>query len=87
MIYFKVFQFNRKDRATLLNSLSQEKHRDIVENLELIDETLIEKEDATKFKRRLPVQSNDEHIEFKRLRAQSEYDVLRIEPRLCTLLK
>jgi hypothetical protein len=86
MIYFRCFEFSKNDRSTLLKSLPQDKHRQIVQNMEYIDESLVDK-GSNKFKRRIKEQSKEDHIEYQRLRAQSEYDVLRMEPVLCTLLK
>lgn len=46
----------------MLKSLSEEKHRTMVQNLEYIDERLVTK--GKKFKRRNKEQSKDEFIEY-----------------------
>ena len=52
MIYFAVFDLNRKDKETLLKSIDNEKHRFILENIEYLDPDLVS-DGSKKFKRRL----------------------------------
>jgi len=51
IIYMACFEMSSKDKSTMLKSLSEEKHRTIVQNLEFLDEKLVDK-GSSKFKRR-----------------------------------
>jgi hypothetical protein len=51
IIYMACFEMSTKDKSTMLKSLSEEKHRTIVQNLEFLDEKLVDK-GSSKFKRR-----------------------------------
>lgn len=68
IVYFSSFEMSAKDKSTMLKSLSEEKHRYIVQNLEIIDERLVD-DGKNKFKRRYKEQSKDKFIDFQRLRA------------------
>jgi hypothetical protein len=55
IIYFSCFELPTKDKSTMLKSLTDEKHRTIIRNLEYVDDNFCDKGDC-KFKRR-----NKEH--------------------------
>mmetsp|Transcript_3092 Transcript_3092/g.5205 ORF Transcript_3092/g.5205 Transcript_3092/m.5205 type:complete len:149 (+) Transcript_3092:881-1327(+) len=86
IVYFCHFELTSNDKATMLKSLNQESHRKIAQNLEYLDEKLVSSS-SNKFKRRFKEQPSDSFIEFQRLRAQSEFDILRSETKICWLLK
>lgn len=86
IIYIACFQLSAKDKATMLKSLSEEKNRQIIQNLEYLDEGLVDR-DSAKFKRRGAEMSNNDFIEYQRQRAASEFEILRSEPLICKLLK
>ena len=86
IVYFASFELSSKDKSTMLKSLSEEKHRTAVQNLEYIDERLVST-DKSKFKRRFKEQSKDVFIEYQRQRAQSEFEILRNDPKICKILK
>lgn len=70
----------------MLKSLSEEKHRTIVRNLEYLDENMVDKNES-KFKRSKKEMTKDDFIEYQRQRALNEFEILRTEPRICTLIK
>lgn len=51
IVYFSQFELAQKDKATMLKSLSQDKHRKIAQNIEYVDDRLAN-EGKNKFKRR-----------------------------------
>merc|ERR1712166_1433688 len=75
-----------KDKSTMLKSLSEEKHRTIVQNLEFLDEKLVDK-GSSKFKRRYADMSNDDFVKYQRDRSQSDFEILRSKPKICTLIE
>ena len=70
----------------MLKSLSEEHHRTIVKNLEYIDDKLVDT-GANKFRRRFKEQSKEKFIDYQRLRAQNEFEILRNEPKICRLIR
>lgn len=85
IIYFSCFDLNRKDKDTLLKSVDNESHRLVLENIEYLDPELIS--DAKKFRRRREELSTEGFNEFNRRLSSSEYEILRTEPRICSLIK
>jgi Sec1 family len=85
MIYFACFDLNRKDKDTLLKSVDNESHRFVLENIEYLDPELLS--DGKKFRRRREEMSTESFNEFNRKLSSSDYEILRTEPRICTLIK
>ena len=85
MIYFACFDLNRKDKDTLLKSVDNESHRSILENIEYLDSDLVS--DKKKFKRRREEMSTEHFNEYARKLSSSEYEILRTEPKICSLIK
>ena len=69
----------------MLNSLSKEKYRTIAKNFEYLDENFVD--DGNKFRRINKEQKMEEFIEYQRMRAKNEYEILRSEPVVCELIK
>ena len=84
--YFACFELSSKDKATMLKSLSDEKHRTIVKNLEYLAEYLI-CDSQGKFKRRTKEHTKEQDTEYRRAESASKFNILRSEPLVCTLLK
>lgn len=86
IVYFACFELSSKDKATMLKSLPEEKHRTIVKNLEYLADYLVS-EPKSQFRRRAPQHSKEQDTEYRRAEAASEFNILRSEPLICTLLK
>ena len=65
IVYFACYELSAKDKATMLKSLPEEKHRTIVKNLEYLDESLV-CSDSTKFKRRFKSHSKEMDTDYRR---------------------
>ena len=76
IIYFSNFELPPKDKATMLKSLSEERYRTIVKNLEYIDEKLVDN-GGNKFRRRFKEYTQDQYIEYQREKSSSEFEILR----------
>jgi hypothetical protein len=59
MIYFICYELNKKDKETLLKSVPNEAHRQMLENLDLIDPS-----DGKKLKRRRDEMTTDQFNEY-----------------------
>ena len=85
MIYFVCYDLNRKDKDTLLKSVESDSYRSVLENIEYLDSEMVA--DAKKFKRRREEMSSDQFSEYTRKLSASEYEILRTEPKVCSLIK
>lgn len=85
MIYFVCYDLNRKDKDTLLKSVESDSYRSVLENIEYLDSEIVA--DAKKFKRRREEMSSDQFSDYTRKLSASEYEILRTEPKVCSLIK
>ena len=84
MIYFACFDLNQKDKDTLLKSIDNETHRLVLQNMEFLDHEMTE---SKKFKRRKEEMTTDEFNDYARKLSQSNYEIIRTEPKICKLIK
>lgn len=84
MIYFCCYDLNKKDKDTLLKSIDNDTHRHIILNMEYLDENMSDKK---LLKRRLEEITNEQYNDYARKLSQSNYEILRTEPKLCKLIK
>lgn len=86
IIYIVCFELSSKDKSTMLKSLNDEKHRQIVQNLEYLDENLVDRS-KSKFRRRNKEMSKEDFIEYQRKKALNEFEIIRSEPKIVKYLK
>lgn len=84
MVYFACFDLSIKDKDTMLKSIPNETHRLILKNMEFIDADMAE---SKKFGRREEEMTTEEFNEYSRKYSQSDYDILRNEPKICKIIK
>jgi hypothetical protein len=85
MLYFSCYDLNKKDKDTLLKSVENQSYRQVLANMEYLDPEM--STESKKFRRRREDMSSEQFSEFSRKLAASEYEILRTEPLICTLIK
>ena len=85
MIYFICYDLNKKDKDTLLKSVPNENHRQILQNLEYLDAEATT--EGKKFRRRRADMTQEQMLEYQRRSSQSDYENIRSEPLICELIK
>jgi hypothetical protein len=73
---------NKKDKETLLKSVPNEGHRQILMNLEYLDE-----QKGNKFRRRREEMTSEGFKEYEKRLESSEYDILRTEPPIVEVIR
>lgn len=85
-MYFVCYELNKKDKDTLLKSVENEAYRSVLSNLEYLDSDMVS-EHSKKFRRRRDDMSSEQFSDFTRRLSSSEYEILRTDPLICTLIK
>lgn len=84
MIYFTVFELSEKDKDTMLKSCGKESYKEIIHNMEYLDQSL---GTGTKFKRALPEMTQEEYTVYMKNHSEAKFDILKCEAKLCRLLR
>lgn len=84
MVYFITFELTKKDKDTMLKSISKSNFKDVITNLGFLDENV---EAANKFERRAPEMNNEEFHRYLQLLSEAQFDILKCEARICKLIR
>ena len=68
----------------MLKSIPNAYHRLMLQNMEYLDSNMVS---SKKFRRRKEEMTAEEFNDYARKLSQSEYEILRSEPKICKLIK
>lgn len=66
-----------------MKSVESDAHRSVLQNLEYLDSEF----DCKKFRRRREEMTTEEFNDYTRRLAASDYEILRTEPKVCSLIQ